>query len=85
MCLLWWGVCPRHPGMACRRWRVFCCGFLAEGADSDEAFVTEGANNDDAFVAEGANFVKDYDTFGYVDLEFFEVATGPGAELGALG
>ena len=47
--------------MACRRWRGFCCGVLAEGADSDEAFVTEGANNDDAFVAEGANFVKDYD------------------------
>ena len=82
---LWWGISPPHPGMACRRWRGVCCGVLAEGADSDEAFVTEGANNDDAFVAEGANFVKDYDAFGYVDLEIFKEAAGPGAALGALG
>ena len=47
--------------------------------------MTEGANNDDAFVAEGANFVKDYDAYGYVDLEIIEVATGPGAALGAFG
>ena len=54
MCLLWWGISPRHPGMACRRWRGSCYGVLADGADGDEAFVTEIAN-----------FVEDYDAYGY--------------------
>ena len=78
MCLLWWGICPRHPGMACRRWRGSCCGVLAVGADGDEALVTKGANNDDTLEAEGANFVEDYDAYGYVDL-------GPGAALDVHG
>ena len=82
---MWWGTSPRHPRVADRLWKGVCCGVLAERADNDEAFVTKGANNNEAFLAEDANFVKDYDAYGYVDLEIIEVATGPGAALGAFG